>query len=76
VSFFNVFNFVNYNFSESSLLTGNMNSEVQAQSANGTDSSYKSNDPYNRNSLRTGNGSGVFGQGVSRVIEYGMKINF
>jgi len=76
VSFFNLFNFVNYNFSASGLITGNMNSEVQPGSVNGTDSSYSSNDQYNRNSLRTGNGSGVFGQGVSRVIEYGMKINF
>jgi hypothetical protein len=76
VSFFNVFNFVNYNQSAGSLITGNMNAEVQAGSVNGTDNSYNANDPYNRNSLRTGNGSGVFGQGVSRVIEYGMKVNF
>jgi hypothetical protein len=57
-------------------VTGNLNSSVQSGSANGTDGSFASSDPYNRNALRAGNGSGVFGQGVSRVIEYGMKINF
>jgi hypothetical protein len=71
VSFFNLFNFVNY-----TEVTGNLNAEVQSGSATGTDNSYNSNDNYNRNALRAGNGSGVFGQGVSRVIEYGLKINF
>lgn len=71
VSFFNLFNFSNYGE-----VTGNLNAEVQSGSANGTDSSYKDSDPYNRNAIRAGNGSGVFGQGVSRVIEYGLKINF
>jgi hypothetical protein len=71
VSFFNLFNFANYQE-----VTGNLNAVPQAQSANGTDGSYNDSDPYNRNSLRAGNGSGVFGQGVSRVIEYGLKINF
>jgi hypothetical protein len=69
VSFFNLFNFGN--FGE---LTGNMNSTVQALSANGTNSIMGSD--YSRDSLRAGNGSGVFGQGTSRVIEYGLKINF
>ena len=71
VSFFNLFNFANYQE-----VTGNLNSAVQSGSANGTDGSFSADDPYNRNSLRAGNGSGVFGQGVSRVIEYGLKINF
>lgn len=71
VSFFNLFNFANYGE-----VTGNLNSEVQSGSANGTDSTYGSSDPYNRNALRAGNGSGVFGQGTSRVIEYGLKLNF
>ena len=71
VSFFNLFNFVNY-----TEVTGNLNEQVQSGSATGTDNSYNSNDSYNRNALRAGNGSGVFGQGVSRVIEYGLKINF
>jgi hypothetical protein len=71
VSFFNLFNFANYGE-----VTGNLNSAVQSGSANGTDGSYDSSDPYNRNALRAGNGSGIFGQGTSRVIEYGLKINF
>ena len=71
VSFFNLFNFANYGE-----VTGNLNAAVQSGSANGTDNSYSSSDAYNRNALRAGNGSGVFGQGTSRVIEYGLKINF
>lgn len=71
VSFFNLLNFAN--FSE---LTGDLYSEPQPLSASGTNSSIDPNDDYNRDSLRRGNGSGVFGQGTSRVIEYGLKINF
>jgi len=71
VAFFNLFNFANYGE-----LTGNLNAAPQSDSVSGTDGSYLPTDPYNRASLRAGNGSGVFGQGTSRVIEYGMKINF
>jgi len=76
VSFFNLFNFANYNATGDTLITGNLNAAVQSGSANGTDGSISSNDPYNRDAMRAGNGSGVFGQGTSRVIEYGLKINF
>jgi hypothetical protein len=78
VSFFNLFNFSNFNANtnEGSIITGNLNSVAQPGSATGTDASFSQNDPYNRDSYRAGNGSGVFGQGVSRVIEYGLKINF
>lgn len=70
-SAFNLFNFSNYG-----TLAGNLYNVQQPGTANGTDNGYSSADGYNRNSLRLGNGSGVFGQGVARVIEYGMKINF
>jgi len=78
ISFFNLFNFANYNSNtnEGSIITGNLNSDPQSGSATGTDASFSQNDPFNRDSFRAGNGSGVFGQGVSRVIEYGLKINF
>jgi hypothetical protein len=71
ISFFNLFNFSNYNGStqEGSLITGNLNVDPQSNSAT-------NNTAQNRDSERAGNGSGVFGQGVSRVIEYGLKINF
>ncbi len=71
VSVYNVFNMVNYN-----PVTGNLLNVQQSGTANGTDTSYSDNDQYGRNSLRFGNGSGVFGQGVARVIEYGLKVNF
>ena len=71
ISFFNLFNFANYGE-----LTGNLNVSPQTDSVSGTDGSFASTDPNNRNSLRAGNGSGVFGQGTSRVIEYGLKVNF
>ena len=72
VSFFNLFNFANFNGNtqEGFLITGNLNSDPE-QSQSATDTTTQ-----NRSSMRAGNGSGVFGQGVSRVIEYGMKINF
>lgn len=72
ISFFNLFNFANYNGD----VTGNLNADPQPLSASGTDASFDPSDTYNRASLRSGNGSGVFGQGTSRVIEYGLKINF
>jgi hypothetical protein len=83
VSFFNLFNFANFNTNYDNLITGGLvststvlgSSTAQALSATGTNSSV-SDDPFSRNSLRSGNGSGVFGQGTSRVIEYGLKINF
>jgi hypothetical protein len=65
-SAFNLFNFSNFG-----TVAGNMASAGAPASANGTDGSLSS-----RGSLRAGNGSGVFGQGVARVIEYQLKINF
>jgi hypothetical protein len=72
VSFFNIFNFANFNGNtqEGFLITGNLNSDPE-QSQSATDTTTQ-----NRSSMRAGNGSGVFGQGVSRVLEYGLKINF
>jgi len=72
ISAFNLFNFSNFN----PYPLGNLYSTQQADTPNGTDSSYSQYDQYNRNSLRVGNGSGVFGQGVARVVEYGLKFNF
>jgi hypothetical protein len=72
VSAFNIFNFSNYG----AYPDGNLYSSQLPDSPNGTDTAYSSNDPYNRNALRLGNGSGVFGQGVARVMEYGLKFNF
>ncbi len=65
-SAFNLFNLANFN-----TVSGNLANIQTPDSANGTDSTLAS-----RGALRAGNGSGVFGQGVARVIEYGLKINF
>lgn len=70
-SAFNLFNLANYGG-----LTGNLLDQQQSGAANGTDSSYSDADPFGRNSLRVGNGSGVFSQGAARVLEYGVRINF
>jgi len=70
-SAFNLFNFSNFQN-----VTGALDTTNLPGSANGTDSSYSDADPYGRNALRTGNGSGVFSQGTARVLEYSMKINF
>lgn len=71
VSIFNAFNMSNFG-----TVTGNLDSSNLPGTANGTDSSYSDADQYGRNSLRVGNGSGVFSQGTARVIEYGLKLNF
>ncbi len=71
VSAFNAFNFSNFG-----TLGGNLAYFQQSGTANGTTSSYAGTDPFSRDSLRVGNGSGVFSQGASRILEYGMKINF
>jgi hypothetical protein len=70
-SAFNAFNLSNFG-----TVGGNLAYFQQSGTANGTDSSYSDADPLGRNSLRLGNGSGVFTQGASRVLEYGLKINF
>jgi hypothetical protein len=71
ISIFNLFNFANY-----SSIGGNLADIQQSGTVNGTDTSYSDTDPFNRNALRLGNGSGVFSQGAGRVIEYGLRINF
>lgn len=71
ISAFNAFNFSNFG-----TLGGNLANFQQSGTANGTDGSYSDNDPLGRNALRVGNGSGVFSQGASRMLEYGLKINF
>jgi len=80
ISFFNLFNFANFNgYSYTSVNKtggGSLANFQQTGTVNGTDTSYSDNDPFNRSALRAGNGSGVFGQGTARVIEYGLKINF
>ena len=70
-SAFNLFNMSNFG-----TVGGNLDPSNLPGTANGTDSSYSDTDPYGRNSLRAGNGSGVFGQGTARVLEYAMKISF
>ena len=70
-SAFNLFNLSNFNNQTTNLEAGNMANTQTPGAANGTDSSLAS-----RDSLRAGNGSGVFGTGVARVIEYQLKINF
>ncbi|HWG21391.1 MAG TPA: carboxypeptidase regulatory-like domain-containing protein [Terracidiphilus sp.] len=71
VSFFNLFNFANYGS-----VAGNLADFQQPGTANGTDTSFSDADQFNRNALRLGNGSGVFSQGASRILEYGLTINF
>jgi len=71
ISAFNVFNLSNF-----STLTGNLYSSQQPGTVNGTDTAYNGADGFNRNAVRLGNGSGVFGQGVARVLEFGLKFNF
>lgn len=71
ISIFNLFNFANYG-----TIGGNLANFQQSGTVNGTDSSYDGDDPFNRNALRLGNGSGVFSQGASRIMEYGLTINF
>jgi hypothetical protein len=65
-SAFNLFNFANFGAE-----SGNLADIQTPDSANGTDSSLAG-----RDALRAGNGSGVFGQGVARVLEYQLKITF
>jgi len=65
VGFYNVFNFVNFD------AAGNTMSGALGGSAGSigyTNSSNRSN--------RIGNGSGVYGLGAPRVIEWGLKLNF
>jgi hypothetical protein len=66
LSAFNLFNMSNFGAE-----TGNLAASETPNSANGTSSSLAS-----RDQLRAGNGSGVFGQGVARVLEYQLKITF
>jgi len=75
ISAFNLFNFSNFGaYGVVGGTGGNLYSSQEPGTPNGTDTSLGS--PYNRTAMRNGNGSGVFGQGVARVIEYGLKFNF
>ncbi len=65
VSFFNVFNFVNYN-----ALTGLTGG---AGSINGTVGGY---DPATHDAVRVGTGSGVFAAGAPRQTEFGLRLEF
>jgi hypothetical protein len=77
VSIFNLFNFSNFNNNTgeaSNLIAGNLGSTQQNGTANGTSTVMKSG--FNRESMRAGNGSGVFSMGAARIIEYGLKFDF
>ncbi len=80
VSIYNLFNLSNFSGYSYTTATktggGSLANFQQTGTVNGTDTSYNGSDPFNRNELRAGNGSGVFGQGTARLIEYGLKINF
>jgi Carboxypeptidase regulatory-like domain len=65
ISFFNLFNFGNYG-----TVGGNLANFQQPGTANGPDPA------SDRNALRLGNGSGVFSQGASRIMEFGLTLNF
>lgn len=75
VSIYNLFNFSNFGAFTNATMNqtggGSLASVQQPGTVDGTDTSLASRDV-----LREGNGSGVFGQGTARLIEYGMKINF
>ena len=66
VSFFNVLNFVNYDTPKNAL-SGILNG--QAGTANGTAG-------VQPDSLRVGLGSGVFGLGAPRLVEFSLKLTF
>jgi hypothetical protein len=71
ISFFNVFNFANFG-NLSGVLESVPNSYPQTvfTSANTT------NNFASRDSLRTGNGTGVFSQGAARTTEFALKFDF
>jgi hypothetical protein len=73
-SAFNLFNLSNFGTFAAS--GGVLDTTQLAGTVNGTDTSYNGGDNFNRNSLRNGNGSGVFSQGAARVLEYGLKFTF
>jgi hypothetical protein len=71
VSFFNLFNFANYDPPKNTMsgVLSTVGTTPVVGSANGT----AGNQP---DSLRIGLGSGVFGLGSPRVVEFNMKITF
>jgi hypothetical protein len=71
VSFFNLFNFANYDAPKNTMsgVLSTVGTTPVFGSANGT----AGNQP---DSLRVGLGSGVFGLGSPRVVEFNMKITF
>jgi hypothetical protein len=71
VSFFNVMNFANFD-SPKNTLSGVLSIAGQS-SVVGTVNGTPGEQP---NSLRSGLGSGVFGLGSPRVVEFSLKLNF
>lgn len=77
MSFFNLMNFANFDPAKNTLsgvlrLAGQPGLEAQTPVA-GTVNGTSGQQP---NSLRVGLGSGVFGLGSPRVLEFSLKINF
>jgi len=66
VSFYNIFNFANFDASPATRLDGTLSG--QPGSINGTTS--------NDDRLRAGLGSGVFAAGAPRAIEFGLRLTF
>ncbi len=64
VGFYNVFNFANFN-----LPPGTLNGYINSGAGSITDTT-------KANNLRVGQGTGVFGLGAPRVLEFGMKLSF
>jgi hypothetical protein len=76
VSFFNLMNFSNFDpakFTLSGVLSQQQPGQPVVTSAPGTVTSTPGQQP---NSLRVGVGSGVFGLGSPRVLEFALKLNF
>lgn len=67
VGFYSIFNFANF-----SLPSGVMNGwlDVSSGSINSTPRD------FHANTFRVGAGTGVFGQGQPRTIEFGLKVGF
>jgi hypothetical protein len=67
VAFYNVLNFANFNLPPNTL-SGVLGSSGFAGALNGT--------TYNTNNTRIGNGTGVYGVGAPRQIEFGLRFTF
>lgn len=68
VSFFNLFNFANFNLpGTSTLMTGLLTGSAGAINATG---------PGDKEAFRAGNGTGTYALGVARQMEWGLKLTF